>query len=294
MILIKTVLALAVVVTLTALLVVAGSDGGAIWMGLPVFAICGIAALSIQWAAFVPAYKYQTEVFYDLVGSVTYLVLVTLALMLSGQATSRDLILAVLIGIWSVRLGSFLFNRIIHAGKDSRFDSIKPSVAKFFLAWTIQGMWVIVTAGAGLAAITSNIYVEIDVWAIAGVMLWGSGFIIEVVADGQKQSFRSNSANRDKFICSGLWAYSRHPNYFGEIILWTGVALIAFPVLSGWQLATLISPLFVLVLLTSVSGIPLLEEKADQKWGDDPTYQRYKQQVPVLLPTFKPFKKSAG
>ena len=290
---IKTLFAFAIVLALTVAFVYAGSDSGSTWMGIPVFALCGAVALVIQWTAFVPAYKYQTEMFYDLVGSVTYLLLVTLALMLSGEATSRDLILAVLIGIWSVRLGSFLFNRIIHEGKDSRFDTIKPSFSKFFLAWTIQGMWVIVTVGAGLASITAQRYVEIDIWAIAGVMLWGLGFLTEVVADGQKQSFRSNTANRGKFICSGLWAYSRHPNYFGEIVLWIGIALIAFPVLSGWQLVTLISPLFVLVLLTTVSGVPMLEEKADEKWGDNPTYQRYKQQVPVLIPSFTPFKKSA-
>ena len=90
-----------------------------------------------------------------------------------------------------------------------------------------------------------------------------------------KNLFRKDPANKEAFITSGLWSWSRHPNYFGEITLWTGIAIMAIPVLSGWQWVCLISPVFVTLLLTKVSGIPLLEKKAREKWGDDP--ERYRE-----------------
>jgi steroid 5-alpha reductase family enzyme len=118
--------------------------------------------------------------------------------------------------------------------------------------------------------------------AALGTAVWIAGFAIEAIADRQKGIFRADPANRDRFIATGLWAWSRHPNYCGEITLWIGVALIAVPALSGWQLVTLISPLFVYVLLTRISGIPLLESRSDEKWGDDSEYQAYKAHTPVL------------
>ena len=94
---------------------------------------------------------------------------------------------------------------------------------------------------------------------------------------------RSDPSNKDKFINTGLWAWSRHPNYFGEIVLWIGVAVIALPVMKGWQFLTLISPVFVYLLLTKISGIPLLENKSDEKWGGQEDYEKYKADTPVLM-----------
>ena len=124
----------------------------------------------------------------------------------------------------------------------------------------------------------------LDALAALGAGVWAAGFAIEVAADRQKAGFRADPGNRDRFIASGLWAWSRHPNYLGEILLWTGVALAALPALSGPALATLVSPLFVYVLLTRVSGVPLLEARADAKWGEDPGYRAYKARTPVLWP----------
>jgi steroid 5-alpha reductase family enzyme len=117
-----------------------------------------------------------------------------------------------------------------------------------------------------------------------GFALWLVGFLFEAVADDQKRRFRANPANEGRFITSGLWAWSRHPNYFGEITLWFGIALIALPALSGWQHATLISPVFVYLLLTRISGIPLLEARAKKRWGDEPAFREYKARTPVLFP----------
>jgi len=148
----------------------------------------------------------------------------------------------------------------------------------------IQGLWITLTAGAALAAITSVNRLEIDVLAVAGVLLWVIGLSIETVADSQKSRFRADSANAGRFIRTGLWAWSRHPNYFGEIVLWSGVALIALPALRGWQFVTLASPLFVFLLLTRVSGIPLLERRADETWGGQEEYEVYKAATSVLVP----------
>ncbi len=114
-------------------------------------------------------------------------------------------------------------------------------------------------------------------------MVWLVGFGIEVAADDQKRAFRADPANRGRFITTGLWAWSRHPNYFGEITLWVGVALVALPALSGWQHLTLVSPLFVGLLLTRVSGVPLLEARGQATWGDDPEYRDYVARTPVLV-----------
>ncbi len=275
----------------------AGSAGGASVGGVPVFALAVGVAFAIQWVAFVPAFLLQTEHFYDLAGSLSYLTVITLALLLGPAPDARSLVLWALVVVWAVRLGAFLFTRVRRAGKDSRFDEIRPSLPRFLMAWTVQGLWVSLTLAAALAAITSAedgslaaggalaaTAPGVDGFLVAGVLVWGAGFAIEVVADAQKRRFRAEPANRDRFIGTGLWAWSRHPNYFGEIVLWVGVAIIAFPALSGWQYATLVSPLFVYLLLTRISGVPMLERRADAKWGGEEEYERYTATTPVLLP----------
>ena len=152
------------------------------------------------------------------------------------------------------------------------------------LTWTLQGLWVSLTLAAALAAVTSNEPKGLDVFAYIGLAVWVLGFTLEAVADLQKSRFRADSANKGSFIASGLWAISRHPNYFGEITLWTGIAIIALPVLQGWQFVTLISPVFVYLLISRVSGVPLLEKKADATWGGREAYEAYKRRTPVLVP----------
>ncbi len=152
------------------------------------------------------------------------------------------------------------------------------------MAWTLQGLWVVLTLGAALAAITSTVKAPLDEYALVGFLVWVTGFSIEVAADHQKRIFKAKPENRDRFIRSGLWAWSQHPNYFGEIILWIGVAVIAFPALHGWQYVTLISPVFVAILLIRISGIAMLETHADQKWGGQPDYEAYKSDTSTLIP----------
>ena len=263
------------------LIAVAGNSGSFIAFGAGIFGLCVLLAFAIQWIVFVPSYLAQTEHYFDLTGSLTYLSVIALALALSPAADLRAIIIGLLVTTWAVRLGTFLFRRIKQDGSDSRFDEIKPNFARFLSAWSLQGVWVSVTAAAGLAAITSQNKTALGIIGSVGIAVWLTGFSIEVVADRQKRQHRA--AHPGEFISSGLWAWSRHPNYFGEILLWVGIAIIALPALAGWQYATLISPVFVYLLLTRASGVPLLEAKSDAKWGDDPEYQAYKDKTPVLM-----------
>jgi len=266
------------------LVAVAGSQGGSTIGGIPVFALSVGLAFLIQWLVFIPAYRLQTEKFFDLTGSITYISVISLAALLSANLDARSILLWALVVVWAARLGTFLFRRVRKAGKDDRFDEIKPSFIRFLNVWTIQGLWVTFTMAAALVAITTTNHKALDIFAIIGFLIWVLGFSIEVVADAQKSRFNANPENKGKFIHTGLWARSRHPNYFGEIVLWIGVAVIALPVLQGWQWIALISPVFVTLLLTRVSGIPLLEKKADQKWGGQADYEAYKKNTPVLIP----------
>ena len=264
----------------------AGSQGGARVPGtsIPVFALMVGLAFLIQWLVFVPSFLFQTEKYFDLTGGLTYITVTLLAVLLTPAVDGRSILLLVLVVVWAARLSTFLFRRIRRAGKDDRFDDLKPSFWRFLNTWTIQGLWVTLTAGAALAAITTTTRKEPGLVALLGLLVWLAGFAVEAMADAQKNRFRADPANKGKFIHTGLWARSRHPNYFGEIVLWVGVAIIALPVLTGWQYITLISPLFVALLLTRVSGLPMLEKKADEKWGGQEDYEAYKESTPVLVP----------
>jgi steroid 5-alpha reductase family enzyme len=277
-------LTLPVIVLVGAGIAWAGSQGGATVAGIPAFGLCVGLAFLIQWLVFVPAYLLQSERFFDLTGSITYILVTVIAVLLSQVVDGRSLLLLGLVVIWAVRLGTFLFRRIQKAGKDARFDEIKPSFIRFLLTWTLQGLWVTLTLAAALAAITTTTRKELGLFALIGFAVWLVGIAFEATADAQKSRFRAHPENKGKFIDTGLWAWSRHPNYFGEIVLWIGVVIIALPVLRGWQWVTLISPVFVTLLLTRVSGVPMLEKRADEKWGGQEDYEAYKARTPVLIP----------
>ena len=275
---------LPIIILIGVLVALAGSQGGIMLGGIPLFALSVGLAFVIQWLVFIPAYFMQTEKFFDITGSITYISITLAALFFSADVDARSMLLAALVVIWAVRLGTFLFSRIQKAGKDDRFDEIKPSFVRFLNVWTIQGLWVTFTAAAALVAITSTHRAELDLFAGIGFLVWILGFGFEVVADSQKGRFNADPKNKGKFIQTGLWSRSRHPNYFGEIVLWLGVAIIALPVLQGWQWVAMISPIFVTLLLTRVSGVPMLEKKSDTKWGGQKDYEEYKKNTPVLIP----------
>ena len=253
----------------------------ALLTGLPDVKNLILLIFSIQWICFIPAFIFQTEKFFDLMGSITYLTAIFTVLYITDTRNISDYIIVACIALWAIRLGSFLFMRIRKAGEDRRFRDIKPNFTRFFMTWTLQGMWVSMCLLCVLTAISSGIITN-SIFYI-GAVIFTLGFIIEVIADYQKTVFRKNIGNKDKFISTGLWAYSRHPNYFGEILLWFGIAIMSFSSLNGLQYLTLISPIFVYILLVYISGIRILENNGFKKWGHLESYKEYLQNTPRLF-----------
>ena len=237
----------------------------------------------IQWVSFIPAFIFQTEKFYDLTGSITYLTAIFYTLYVTGSNNLSDLIIVACVAVWAIRLGSFLFMRIHKAGEDRRFRTIKPNFTRFLMTWTLQGMWVSMCLLCVLTALSSYSGVIMNSIFFIGLMVFILGLSIEIIADYQKTVFRRNIENKDKFITTGLWSLSRHPNYFGEILLWTGVAVMSISSLQGLQYITLISPIFVYILLVYISGIRILEDQAKKKWGHLDSFKEYLKNTPRLF-----------
>ena len=241
----------------------------------------------IQWIAYIPAFIFKTEKFYDLTGSLTYIAAISFALYSTNTSQSLDpgsLIIGAAIIVWAVRLGSFLFMRVHKDKKDGRFDTIKTSFSQFFMTWTLQGMWVFICSSAALVAIANPTGVPINILFIIGLALFILGFVIEIIADNQKSAFRSIPENKDVFINEGLWARSRHPNYFGEITLWTGITVMGISTFEGMSYLALFSPIFSYLLLNYVSGVRMLEYRGHKKWGHLDAYKVYKESTPKLIP----------
>tara|TARA_B110000003_G_scaffold130605_1_gene132728 strand:+ start:5349 stop:6248 length:900 start_codon:yes stop_codon:yes gene_type:complete len=251
---------------------------------------CAVICIGIQWVAWIPASIKKTERFYDLTGGLTYLTVVGFSLWVGSQSeppSLRELIISFLVVVWSLRLSSFLYLRIHRSGKDGRFDQLKTSPIRFLIPWTLQGLWVFLTM---IVVIVINSQAEIapalGIWDGIGISIWLLGFGIEVIADNQKTAFNSEPNNQGKWIDIGLWSYSRHPNYLGEILLWTGIAFFGISCFTGLERVAWISPIFIYLLLTKVSGTPILDKRALEKWGDDPEYQKYRDKTPALIPRF--------
>ena len=239
----------------------------------------------IHWILFIPAYILKTEKFFDLSGSFTYISIMIYVVSMRDDFYSNigNIILASFILIWATRLGSFLFFRIKKAGEDRRFREIKTSFTRFFMTWTLSGMWVSLCSMCALTAISSSEGVIMNPLFYMGSLIFLLGFIVEVVADRQKTIFRKKINNQNKFINTGLWSYSRHPNYVGEITLWTGVSIISCSSLEGSQYVSLISPIFTYLLLVYVSGVRQLEESGLKRWGDLDSYKEYLKNTPTLI-----------
>ena len=279
------------VILIVGLVLLAVDENSTSFRGLPAVAWCAIIVFGIQWLSWVPASVGQTERFYDLTGGMTYLVVVAFSLWVGSEPEgigSRELLISALVAMWSIRLSGFLFLRIHHKGKDGRFDDLKTSPVRFLVPWTLQGLWIFLTANV-VIVINSQTgpSLPLGIWDVIGLLIWILGFGIEVLADMQKTRFNSNPKNEGRWIDQGLWSLCRHPNYLGETLLWTGIAVFGVSCLEGFEWVSWISPVFVYLLLTKVSGIPILDRRALSKWGDDPEYQEYRERVPAMIPLLR-------
>ncbi|XP_028397533.1 uncharacterized protein LOC114521328 [Dendronephthya gigantea] len=248
------------------------------------YAKAAIIDMGIQWTLCAIATLLKTEKFYDLAGSSTFIYLVWQMLSWSGRFHSRQIIQSSCITLWAARLGLFLFTRVLREGGDSRFNKVRDKPATMLLFWTIQGVWVYATTLPTLMLNTSRKNPPLTWKDYLGWSMWTVGFCIQVIADHQKNVFRSNPANHKKFITTGLWSIVRYPNYLGEILMWFSLYLPASSIMQGWQYLSIASPLFVAFLLTKVSGIPIQEAQAKRRWLNDSGFEAYKLKTAKLLP----------
>ena len=240
--------------------------------------------LVIHWIAFVPALIFKTEKFYDLTGSICYaFASIFVYYYTHGTSFSLSLFISIAVLIWTLRLGSFLLKRVLDAGEDKRFRTIKTKPTQFFMTFNLSALWVVICSLCALTAVSNGV-TEVESIFYLGLIVFLGGFTIEVIADNQKTKFRATPENANKFITTGLWSISRHPNYFGEVVLWTGIAIMSLPYLEGVQYWTLISPIFSFLLIYFISGVRMLETRANLKWGENIEYQSYVKKTPEFFP----------
>lgn len=286
-----TVLVLISTLIIVSLMVIAVGGNSVGFRGYSSVAYCAVIAMGVQWIAWLPASFRQTERFYDITGGLTYLAVVAFSLWAGAQTESpspREWIISLLVVIWALRLSGFLFFRIHRTGKDGRFDELKTSPIRFLVPWTLQGLWVFLTVNVVIVINSqANPAPSLGIWDGIGFAVWLLGFGIEVIADSQKTAFNAKPENRGRWIEDGLWSLSRHPNYLGEILIWSGIACFGVPCFSGLEKLAWISPIFVYFLLTKISGIPMLDKRALTKWENDSEYLQYRANTPVLFPRLR-------
>jgi steroid 5-alpha reductase family enzyme len=242
-----------------------------------------LVSLAVNAAFFAFAAIRETDVVTDLSYSLSF-ALLAIVLPWLGAHEPIQLAAAAMVLAWAVRLGGYLLRRILRIKVDHRFDEMRGNPLRFARFWLLQAISVAVIMLPVSYLLGRDSAPGFGPWAIVGVLIWLAGLVIESIADAQKSAFRGKQENRGRFIESGLWRYSRHPNYFGEILVWWGLFVFAVPFLHGAAFAVVIGPVFITLLLLFVSGIPLLERSADEKYGDDPAYHAYKARTSILVP----------
>lgn len=262
------------------------------------FVLSLVIALGIQAIFFVFAARFKTDKVTDLSYGLTFIALAVYWLYSDRLVTNYRLLIAMMVVFWGARISTFLLIRVLKTGRDRRFDDKRNDLVKFGRFWLLQGIavWLIMLPTVYVLS-RDEVPRMIDMISNIGLYVWSLGLVLETVADYQLYQFRFKKPKKDKphaWIEDGLWKYSRHPNYFGEIILWWGVFLYGIPLYEGIGWLTILGPLTITGLLLFGSGIPILETANNKRWGADPAYRRYKKSTSILvpLPPKKPAAKS--
>ncbi|DAZ95683.1 TPA: hypothetical protein N0F65_002993 [Lagenidium giganteum] len=266
------------------------TDPGALAPGY-LLPLCFGVTVVMQCSFFAVAFLCQFDKVTDLAGTLNFLVLALLSLVVQGIYSTRTIVVTAFVVVWALRLGSYLLIRVLNRGKDERFDQMRGNCLNFFGFWVFQIFWVFVVSTPVMLVNSGDDAVDVAAFGTAsdvlGTVLWVIGFVIEAVADSSKDAFYRNKENRGKLLCSGVWKYSRHPNYFGEIVCWTGVFLLSAATFVGdqkWFAVGVVSPLMTFILLMFLSGIPLAEERYDTRFGAQPFYLEYKKSTSPVIP----------
>jgi steroid 5-alpha reductase family enzyme len=243
-----------------------------------------LVSLGIQAVFFAFAASLKTDKVTDLSYSLSFAAIAVLLVAVNRAFGPVQLLAAALVVAWAARLGGYLLARIIRIGKDARFDDKRGDFLKFLQFWILQAVVVWLVMLPVTILLGSSASPPPGVLTAVGALLWAAGFAVEAASDAQKSASKQDPAKAGRWIETGLWKYSRHPNYFGEALLWWGLFLIALPSLSGALAVAAVGPLSITLLLLFVSGVPLLEKSADAKYGDDPTYRAYKARTSLFVP----------
>ncbi|XP_057770490.1 uncharacterized protein LOC130990293 isoform X2 [Salvia miltiorrhiza] len=246
-------------------------------------ALTAIVTVAYQFFFFVITALLKFDKVTDFAGSTNFVILAILTLIVNGSWHFRQVILSLLVVMWGLRLGIFLLMRILQWGEDRRFDEMRENLAKLAVFWIFQAVWVWTVSLPVTFVNASNRNPSLQAADIIGWIIWSVGILVEATADQQKLTFKNSPDNRGKWCDVGVWKYSRHPNYFGEIFLWWGIFVAATPVLKNAEWLVILGPIFLTLLLLFVSGIPLLEESADKKYGNIPAYRHYKRKTSPLI-----------
>jgi steroid 5-alpha reductase family enzyme len=212
-----------------------------------------------------------------------FVVIAFTSLIMAGNYSLRALITSAMVVIWGIRLAVHIGSR--HSGKpeDARYAKWRQEWGRnvvwrsFFQVFMLQGVLLTIVA-MPVIMINSGQPSTLTGLDILGICIWFLGFTFETVSDGQLGRFLKIAANKGKIMTSGLWKYSRHPNYFGEVTLWWGIYIIALSVPYGW--VSIMGPLTITFLILKVSGIPMLEEG----FRDNPDFQQYRQRTSPFIP----------
>ena len=243
-----------------------------------------ILSLTIQAIFFIFAALFKTDKLTDLSYGLTFIFLAFTTLISNPQPDLVKTTIFLTILIWGIRLSGYLFIRIMAIKKDHRFNGVREDFFKFLGFWTIQALTVWIVLFPATKAISQTKILNIHPVFVLGLLIWLFGFLVETIADYQKFTFKNKIANKDKPITTGLFRYSRHPNYFGEITLWWGIFIATLPYQTFSSLYTVAGPLFITILIIFVSGIPPLETSHSKRYGNKKRYQKYKSQTSLLIP----------
>lgn len=234
----------------------------------------------INLIMFLIAFWKQTDKLTDITYSLTFIALVFLSYT-NSEKSFVDLVILILVIIWAVRLGLFLMSRVSALGKDDRFDKMRPKFFSFLGFWCLQALSVFIVSLSFLLAFIAVRKIPTSIFYI-GLMVAIIGLIIESLADYQKNRYKTK--NRNLFMSVGLWKFIRHPNYLGEILFWVGIFLISFSYTQNYFWIAMIGPAWIILLLTKVSGIPLLEKKWEKKYGSMSSFREYQKRSWRLIP----------
>ncbi len=249
-----------------------------------IYLLTFILAFAIQIIFFLFANAFKTDKVTDLAYGLTFVFLAWFILLTRSSLEPVQVILTWMVTLWGVRLAVYLFIRILKMGEDKRFDQIRKGFVSFLKFWLFQALtiWVIMLPSTYILSQPQLIHFNLTFWT--GIIIFCLGLLIETVADWQKFVFKNNPINKGKWIESGIWKYSRHPNYFGEMTLWWGIFILTLGWQNSWSYLTIIGPIFITFILLKVSGIPLLEKRYEKKYKDNPDYQAYKNSTNLLIP----------